>query len=138
VRIFTSSWFHPLPSNIQKVGISRGVPRRQPAGFRMMSELAPGPWFNSVGPAEYRRLYLDQLAALDAQAVVDKLHTLGEGRDVALLCFERPDDAQWCHRGYVAGWFYDQLGLKVFEHGYERHGCGWRHPKIPHDLAPVD
>jgi hypothetical protein len=103
VRIFTSSWFHPLPSNIQKVGISRGVPRRQPAGFRMMSELAPGPWFNSVGPAEYRRLYLDQLAALDAQAVVDKLHTLGEGRDVALLCFERPDDAQWCHRGYVAG-----------------------------------
>jgi hypothetical protein len=131
LRIFTSSWFYPLPASIQRVGISRGVPRRQPAGFRMMRELSPGPWFNSVSPTEYRRLYVDQLAALDAQAVLDKLYTLGEGRDVALLCFESPiDPKQWCHRGLVAGWLWDEMRIEVteFDYGPEH---GWAHPKVP-------
>jgi hypothetical protein len=131
MQIFTSSWFTTLPPTIQKIGISRGTPRGYPAGYRRMPELAPGPWFNSVTPAEYHRLYMAQLAALDAQAVLQKLHQLAGNRDVALLCFEAPTKPEaWCHRGQVAGWLHDQLGLEVFEFGLEDAGAGWRHPKL--------
>ena len=131
MRILTSSWFADLPPTVQKVGISRGVPRRYPVGYRRMTELQPGPWFHSVGADEYRRRFMTQLHHLDAGAVVAKLEELGGGRDVALLCYERPDDsAAWCHRGLVAAWLHDELGLDVREFGIEAEGGGHRHPKL--------
>jgi hypothetical protein len=131
MKIYTSSWSTRLPPEIQKIGISRGTPRGYPAGYRRMIELAPGPWFNSVTPAEYHRRFMDQLGALDARAVLAKLHELGTGRDVALLCYEAPSKpADWCHRGHVAAWLHDQLGIEVFEFGLEEAGHGWRHPKL--------
>ena len=57
-----------------------------------MRELAPGGWFNSVTPAEHHQLYMAQLAQLDARAVVEKIAKFGAGRDVALLCFEKPGE----------------------------------------------
>jgi hypothetical protein len=78
-RVYTSSWFTTLPPEIQKIGISRGTPRGYPAGYRRMMELAPGPWFNSVTPAEYHRLYMAQLGALDARAVQGKIYLLSGG-----------------------------------------------------------
>lgn len=131
VKIYTSSWFTQLPPHIQKIGISRGYPRGYPAGYRRMMELAPGPWFNSVSPAEYHRLFMEQLAKLNASAIVAKIEQLSGGRDAALLCFENPDKADdWCHRGQVAGWLHDQMKIEVCEFGLERFGCGWRHPKL--------
>jgi hypothetical protein len=41
-----------------------------PAGYRRLSELAPGPWFNSVSPLEYHKRFMAQLNALDAAAIV--------------------------------------------------------------------
>jgi hypothetical protein len=41
---------------------------------------------------------------------------------------EKPAD--WCHRGQVAGWLHDQLGIEVFEFGHEDAGHGWQHPKL--------
>lgn len=80
-------------------------------------------------PAEYRRRFMDQLGELDAGAVVDKMTELGGGRDVALLCYERPDDpTAWCHRGLVAAWLLDELGIEVIEYGLP--GSGWQHPKL--------
>lgn len=131
MKIYTSSWFAQLPSEIQKIGISRGVPRRQPAGYRLMKELAPGPWFNSVSPEEYHQRYMAQLAALDAHLVLGRFAELGAGRDVALLCYEKPTDPDaWCHRGQVAGWLWDRFTLKVREFGLEDQGFGWQHPKL--------
>lgn len=132
MRIFTSSWFTRLPDDIVRVGISRGTPRGQKAGFRMMRKLAPGAWFNSVEVGEYRRRFFADLAKLDASSVVDELQEMGGGADVALLCFEAPHkSADWCHRGYVSVWLKDQLDLDVHEFGLEQFGCGWEHPKIP-------
>jgi len=129
MKIYTSSWSTTLPPAIQKIGISRGTPRGYPAGYRRMPELAPGPWFNSVSPGEYHRLFMAQLAALDARAVLGKMHDLGAGHDVALLCFEAPADPQaWCHRGQVAGWLHDKLAIEVCEFGLAGHG--WQHPKL--------
>jgi hypothetical protein len=135
MNIYTSSWFTKLPPEMQKIGISRGSPRGYPAGYRRMPELAPGSWFNSVKLAEYHRRFMAQLDALDAQIVLQKLHQLAGDRDVALLCFEAPNKpADWCHRGQVAGWLHDQLGLEVFEFGLETAGCGWQHPKLHPDF----
>jgi hypothetical protein len=32
-----------------RIGISRGIPRRTPAGYRVFRKLSPGDWFNSAG-----------------------------------------------------------------------------------------
>jgi len=132
MKIYTSSWFTRLPPEIQKIGISRGVPRGYRAGYRVMRELAPGSWFNSVTPAEYHRRFMAQLGALDARAVLGKIHELGAGRDVALLCYEAPHDPKaWCHRGQVAAWLHDNLpAIDVLEFGLETAGFGWQHPKL--------
>jgi hypothetical protein len=131
MKIYTSSWSTKLPAEIQKIGISRGTPRGYPAGYRKMPELAPGPWFNSVSPAEYHCRFMHQLSGLNAHDIERKLHILGGGRDVALLCYEAPNDpTAWCHRGQVSGWLKDQLKIDVFEFGLEGAGCGWRHPKL--------
>jgi len=133
MMIYTSSWSTALPPTIQKIGISRGVPRRYPAGYRRMTELQPGPWFHSVSADEYRRRFMEQLAALEARAVVARIHELaGDKPAAALLCYERPDDpAAWCHRGFVAAWLWDELGLDVREWGMEAKGGGLHHPKLP-------
>lgn len=131
MKIWTSSWFTALPPSIQKVGISRGTPRGYPAGYRKLTDLAPGPWFNSVSPLEYHRRYMEQLGRLDAAEVVDRLETLADGRDVALLCYEDPSKTDdWCHRGQVSAWLHDTLDLTVAEYGFEALGHGWRHPKL--------
>lgn len=133
MRIYTSSWFEKLPDTVQKIGVSRGTPRGYPAGFRKMMELAPGPWFNSVGVAEYKRLYFESLAKLDPQKEVDRMADLAGGKEaVALLCYESPKkDEDWCHRGMISAWLADTLGLEVCEFGYEDRGFGWNHPKLP-------
>ena len=97
----------------------------------MLRELRPGPWFSSVGAAEYRRLYfaavLDQL---DPKTIIAKIHALaGDGVPV-LCCFEKPDGKSWCHRAMVAEWLHDRLGMKVLEFGFE-HLPQAEHPLLP-------
>jgi hypothetical protein len=136
--LVTSSWFTNLPDVYGRIGISRGAPRGQ-SGFRMYRALAPGPWFRSVSPEEYRALYMEQLGRLDARQVLDDLITLAAGRIPALLCFEKPPpDPHWCHRGLVSAWFSDALELKMCEFGHEASGCGWEHPKLPVSLRSRD
>jgi Protein of unknown function, DUF488 len=129
----TASWYTRLPDGYCRIGISRGTPRGQ-RGFKMYRKLAPGPWFNSVDPVEYRQRYLAVLQQLDPEATLAELVALADGKIPALLCFERePPDQSWCHRALVSAWFHDTLGLSVFEIGHEAAGAGWFHPK----LSPV-
>lgn len=131
MRIYTSGWFHPLPSTIQKIGVSRGTPRGYAAGYRKMSELAPGSWFNSASDRDYKQLYFEILAKLNPRQIVAKIEDLSGGKDCALLCYESPTDNQYCHRAYISVWLKEQLGLDVFEYSLESEGCAWRHPKLP-------
>lgn len=129
----TSSWYAKLPDHYMRIGISRGPPRGQ-RGYRLYRQLAPGPWFQSVKPEEFRRRYLAQLERLDPHQVLIELDELAGGKVPALLCFERPPpDPAWCHRGLVAGWLFDKVGLLVREIGHEHCGGGWSHPKLPPD-----
>ncbi len=51
----------------------------------------------------------DVLDPLDADEVVEDLYRLSSGKDVCLLCYERPEE--FCHRHIVAEW--------LCENGYE-------------------
>jgi hypothetical protein len=132
--IKTASWATKLPDDNLRVGISRGTPRRLPAGYRVYRALAPGPWFNSVGIEEYYHLYRTEiLGPLDPRLIADALLALGNGRVPVLLCYEQPDRGQWCHRAMAAEWLAEVLGATVPEFGYEslpQH----EHPLMPPQL----
>src|SRR5271169_911772 len=111
MTIATSSWFVKLdPARFARIGISRGVPRGQTAGFRKYPKLNPGPWFNSVADDEYRRRYFEEiLNPLDPVRVVAKIEEIAGGLTPALLCWEPPTPGQsWCHRGLVSEWLFDR------------------------------
>ena len=121
MKIYTSCWFSRLPPEIVRVSISRGTPRGQPAGYRKLPDLYPGPWFKSVTPQRYLELYSEILSRLDPLRVVARLEEIGGGRDVALLCFESVGSCasgdKWCHRHIAAQWLNDTIDAGVAEHG---------------------
>lgn len=133
-NIKTSSWFTPLPEEHLRIGISRGVPRQLPAGYRRYRKLFPGNWFNSVTPIDYERLYAEQvLSKLDPRRVVEDLIEIAGGQVPVLVCYEKPDtpaELDWCHRSLVSVWFRETIGLDVPELGRETCGCGHSHPKL--------
>jgi hypothetical protein len=118
--IKTASWFTTLPDDHQRISISRGTPRGQRAGFRLYRKLAPGPWFNSVGAAEYIDLYRREiLDPLNPHQVAAELADMAGGKVATLLCFERAGGADWCHRAMAAAWLAEALGQPVPEFGFE-------------------
>lgn len=131
--IKTACWFAPCPEDHIRVGISRGLPRALPKGYRVFRQLAPGEWFNRIRDPERwaERYKVEVLARLDPEDVVQRLAKLGEGKVVVLCCFEQPPpDTHWCHRALVSVWLHEKLGLEVPELGYERLGGGRLHPKL--------
>jgi hypothetical protein len=129
VSLKTASWRTKLPDDHLRVGISRGVPRGMAAGYRVFRKLAPGPWFNSVGPVEYDQLYRSEiLAPLDPRAVAAELLAMAHGRVPVMCCFERVESGEWCHRAIAAEWLADALGGVVPEFGFET---------LPQDAHPM-
>jgi hypothetical protein len=118
--ILTASWFGPLSEDHVRIGISRGVPRRQPAGFRRYPKLNPGPWFASCATAEeyVARYDAEVLSRLDPRKVAEQLLELAGGRVPVLCCFERVGGPGWCHRALVAAWF-EAAGIGCRELGHE-------------------
>ena len=127
----TASWFTKLPDDHKRIGISRGTPRRLPAGYRIYRALAPGPWFNSVGIDEYYHLYRTEiLHPLNPHTVADDLTRLAGGLVPVILCYERPGTGDWCHRAMAAEWLAEALGFVVPEVGFEAL------PQHEHPLMP--
>jgi len=128
----TSSWFAKLPPGHCPIGISRGSPRGRRTGYHFYRKLAPGTWFKSVDTQQYKELYFEQLNKLDAEEVIADLSKISENNIPVMLCFEPPEpSSNWCHRGFVAAWMHDKLGIEIFEVGQEHLGFGWSHPKVP-------
>ena len=134
----TASWFTTLPAGHMRIGISRGTPRRQPAGYRIYRALAPGPWFNSVSIEEYYHLYRTEiLGPLDPRKVREDLETLAAGQVPVMLCYERPMViGDWCHRAMAAEWLAENLGVTVPEVGFENRRQH-EHPLMPRQLRRV-
>lgn len=130
MKILTSSFFTKLPPQFARISIARSAPTAD-RGLPVIRELSPGPWFRTATVDEYADLYVTQLAALDPRAMVRKIEDLAAGRTAALLCWERPRDGVFCHRGFVARWLKEELSVDIYEVGLEHEGSGPFHPKLP-------
>lgn len=60
----------------------------------------------------YKKCVLNNLRVED---VVKKIEVMSGGRDVALICYEKPTD--FCHRHLLADWMISESGLCVTEFG---------------------
>jgi hypothetical protein len=63
---------------------------------------------------EFEASYVRQLEGLGAEAILERLARIGDGRPVVLLCWEKPDD-EWCHRWQLADFLQREVGVSVPE-----------------------
>lgn len=56
------------------------------------------------------------LKPLNVETVIAELEVLADGEDVALICYEKPED--FCHRHLVAAWL-DENGVECPEYKFE-------------------
>ena len=64
------------------------------------------------------RFRREVLSKVDPHEFYRKLQNLSQGKDVALCCYEKPDDK--CHRFLVAEWLETNLGIEVPEFGVSK------------------
>jgi len=129
--IKTSSWYTPLPKGHVRIGISRGVPRRHVAGYRVFSKLAPRVWFEGMSPLQYEQVYwVEILAPLDPRAVAAALIKRAGGEIPVMCCHQLVGTGGWCHRAMAAAWLSESLGRPVPEFGHETLPQ-WQHPLLP-------
>jgi len=62
---------------------------------------------------EYTLSFKEQLKQLEAKEIYSILQSLSDGKDVVLLCYEKPND--FCHRHLVAEWLNAELDLDIKE-----------------------
>lgn len=67
----------------------------------------------------YTQRYTEEvLVTLNPQAFVDYLFDLSGGKDVALLCYEKPSD--FCHRLLLADFLNQALGINIQEYDFQK------------------
>lgn len=121
MRIYTSYF-----GNIKKL---------QQAGIKVIGiSLYPPRWFNGISlkqvaptksilfangqtQEEYTRRYRSEvLSQQDMQQFLKTVEQASGGQDVALCCYEKPED--FCHRHILADWIKEKLGIEISEYGY--------------------
>ena len=95
-----------LPENVIPIAICSKVPEGY-SGFHFRS-LAPRfdfftEWKRTEDNDYFIKCYNEQvLATLDVHSIVPALHGIADGKDVALVCYEKSTD--FCHRHLIAEW----------------------------------
>lgn len=82
-----------------------------------------------------RRFKAEVLSRLDPYWVIETLERIGNGRDVAICCYEKPGD--FCHRHIVAEWLMENTGVEVIEFGEGDEGKEPEKPQ-PRQLSLFD
>lgn len=106
--IYTSYFakLRKLPENIMPISICGKAPNWYTG--KQYKKLAPKWSFFSVWKETHDNDYYikhfqkEVLDTLNADDVVKKLEEMSEGKDIALICYEKPGD--FCHRHLVADW----------------------------------
>ena len=74
---------------------------------------------NSKDHDDYeRRFFSEILEKRDPKVFLSNIERLAKGKDVALCCYEKPED--FCHRHLVAKWMNEKLGLQIEEFGVSK------------------
>lgn len=102
-------------AGVKMVGVSLYPPRWYFG--QSLKELAPTYFILKeqdldVYTVRYKR---EVLGRLNPKDVLRKMQAVSGGSDIALCCFEKPDD--FCHRHLLADWLNEKLNLGVEEFG---------------------
>jgi hypothetical protein len=119
LELYTSHWRNRELAELDTsiIGISRGTPRGNP-GFRykVLRSLAPSKeTFAIEDRNRFEAAYTAQLEELGIECILAELVRIGGGRPGVLLCWERPEPGEWCHRWTLSGWIEEQSGIVVPE-----------------------
>ena len=63
-----------------------------------------------------RRYKAEVLAPQDMRQFLKAVEAASGGQDVALCCYEKPED--FCHRHILADWIKEKTGVEIEEYGY--------------------
>ena len=63
-----------------------------------------------------RRYKAEVLAPQDMRQFLKAVEAASGGQDVALCCYEKPED--FCHRHILAEWIKEKTGVEIKEYGY--------------------
>lgn len=119
MKVYTS--YFANSANLRKQGIVMiGIALYPPKWFDGKSVKLVAPSYdilkNSTSTENYvERFKTEILAKRNAKQFFEAIEFIGQGKDVALCCFEKPNE--FCHRHLVAEWLKEQLGLEVEEFG---------------------
>lgn len=113
--MLTGSFF--LTRGPGRIAISRSVPRFLRGKIPEYPHLAPPQWMHGRfegDPDKWARCYSKVvLAKLDARQVCEDLHTLADGAEPILLCWEH--EPAGCHRRIVAEFLAEAIGEPIPE-----------------------
>ena len=121
MRIYTS--YFGNSKKLQQAGIKViGISLYPPRWFNGISlkQVAPTKsilFANGQTQEEYTRRYKSEvLSRQDMQQFLKTVEQASGGQDVALCCYEKPED--FCHRHILADWIKEKLGIEISEYGY--------------------
>lgn len=121
MRIYTS--YFGNSKKLQQAGIKViGISLYPPRWFNGISlkQVAPTKsilFANGQTQEEYTRRYRSEvLSRQDMQLFLKTVEQASGGQDVALCCYEKPED--FCHRHILADWIKEKLGVEISEYGY--------------------
>jgi hypothetical protein len=113
MKIYTGYYGNVRAYNgLQLVGVSLGMPKWMPP-IPNLRALNPAGWMIHLEADDYVRSYRELLAKLDYKVIIEKLNALSHGKDVVLLCYEKP--GLLCHRNIVATWITEHGEYSVSE-----------------------
>ncbi len=122
MKIFTSYYANSTAlreAGIEMVSIALWPPRWfkgsryslvAPKAFMLKNHLSREEYIES-----YQKYVLDKL---DAKEIIKNLELLTQGKDVALCCYEKPED--FCHRHLLAEWLTKETGIEIKEYIKEK------------------
>ena len=121
MRIYTS--YFGNSKKLQQAGIKViGISLYPPRWFNGISlkQVAPTKsilFANGQTQEEYTRRYRSEvLSRQDIQQFLKTVEQASGGQDVALCCYEKPED--FCHRHILADWIKEKRGIEISEYGY--------------------
>lgn len=118
MRIYTS--YFANNKRLQKEGIVMiGISLFPPKWFYGVSFKIVAPSFSLLKEENedvYKKRFKEEvLSRVNPVVFVENLKKYSNGKDVALCCFEKPNE--FCHRHLVAEWLKEKLGINVEEFG---------------------
>lgn len=119
MKIYTS--YFAAMSKLEKDGLQViSIARWQPKWYKgpTMLNVAPQPYMltDKITREQYINYYKQILARQDVRQVIKSIEMFSGGKDVALLCYEKPGD--FCHRHLLAEWIIQQCGIEVTEYDF--------------------